>query len=87
MKPALLQSVLFASLALAGAVPVQAADGTKPITQIRPEISSEFRWDFSPIYANWAAWENGMKEIDQKIEAFGKRKGTLKRGPVAILQA
>lgn len=63
-----------------------AAD-TKPETRNRAEIGAEFKWDFSPIYADWAAWENGMKEMEAKMDAFAALKGTLKDGPGAVLKA
>ena len=73
------------SLTLAGGA--MAAGSTKPTTQNRSEIAPEFRWDFTPIYANWQAWEAGMKEIDAKIDAFAQLKGSLKNGPAAVLKA
>ena len=73
------------SLTLAGSA--LAAGSTKPATQNRAEIAPEFRWDFTPIYANWQAWEAGMKEIDAKIDAFAGLKGSLKNGPDAVLKA
>ncbi len=66
---------------------VLAADGAKPATQNRAEIPPEFRWDFSPIYASWEAWEAGMQDIDGRIDAFIKLKGTLRNGPDAVLKA
>jgi oligoendopeptidase F len=53
----------------------------------RAGIPAEYRWDFSPIYANWEAWEAGMKEIQAKMDAFGAFKGTLASGPEAVLAA
>jgi len=73
------------SLTLVGSA--VAAGTTKPATQNRAQIATEFRWDFTPIYANWQAWEAGMTEIDTKIDAFAKLKGSLKNGPGAILKA
>ena len=63
------------------------ADGAKPASQNRSDIAPEFRWDFSPIYANWDSWEAGMQDIDSRIDAFVKLKGTLKNGPDAVLKA
>ncbi|WP_242477776.1 oligoendopeptidase F [Rubrivivax gelatinosus] len=63
------------------------AMAAKPTTRVRAEIPSQYRWDFSPIYANWEAWEAGMREMDQRIDAFAKLQGTLKNGPEAVLAA
>ncbi len=73
------------SLTLAGSA--MAAGSAKPSTQNRAEIAPEFRWDFSPIYASWDAWEAGMKDIDSRIDAFSRLKGSLKNGPDAVLKA
>lgn len=73
-------SVLMASAAMAGG-------SLKPVTQNRDEIAPEFRWDFSPIYADWAAWEAGMADIESRMGEFAKLKGTLKNGPDAVLKA
>ncbi len=60
---------------------------TKPATRNRDEIAADFKWDFSPIYADWAAWEQGMKDMEANMEAFAALKGTLKDGPAAVLKA
>ncbi|MES2957483.1 MAG: oligoendopeptidase F [Pseudomonadota bacterium] len=64
--------------------PAQAA---KPETRNRNEIPAEFRWDFSAIYPSWQAWEAGMAEMEAKMEAFAKLKGSLAQGPAAVLKA
>ncbi len=60
---------------------------TKPTTRNRAEIASDYKWDFSAIYPDWAAWEQGMKDMQAKMDAFTALKGTLKDGPAAILKA
>lgn len=75
------------ALAMAVAGQAFAAGAAKPQTRNRAEIPSEYQWDFSPIYANWEAWELGMKELDEKIDAFAKLQGSLKKGPAAVLRA
>jgi len=45
------------SLALAGN-----AFAAKPVSHNRAEIPAEYRWDFTPIYANWEAWEAAMMQ-------------------------
>ena len=59
----------------------------KPETRVRAEIPAQYRWDFTPIYANWDAWEAGMKETEAKMDSFAVLKGTLKNGPAAVLKA
>ncbi|MCC7458608.1 MAG: oligoendopeptidase F [Nitrospira sp.] len=53
----------------------------------RADIPAEFRWDFSPIYPNWDAWEAGMREMQAGIDAFAALKGTLNNGPDVVLKA
>ena len=60
---------------------------SKPATRNRAEIATEFKWDFAPIYADWAAWEQGMKDMEAKMDTFAALKGTLKDGPDAVLKA
>jgi oligoendopeptidase F len=84
MKKTLLMTTLATavSLALAGQ-----AFAAKPQTRNRAEIPAEYRWDFTPIYASWDAWEGAMKDFDGKIDAFVALKGSLKNGPDAVAKA
>ncbi len=72
--------------ALCAAAVTTAAIAAKPATRNRAEIPAEFRWDFSAIYPSWAAWEEGMKEMDARMEAFAALKGTLAQGPAQLLR-
>ncbi|MET0261516.1 MAG: oligoendopeptidase F [Rariglobus sp.] len=60
---------------------------TKPATRNRAEIDAGFKWDFAPIYADWNAWEQGMKDMEAKMDTFAALKGTLKDGPDVVLKA
>ncbi|HEV7575204.1 MAG TPA: oligoendopeptidase F [Caldimonas sp.] len=73
--------------ALCAAAVTTAALAAKPTTRNRAEIPAEFRWDFSAIYPSWAAWEEGMKEMEARIGAFAALKGTLAQGPAQLLKA
>jgi len=59
----------------------------KPETRIRAEIPAEYKWDFSPIYPSWEAWDAGIKDMEAKMEAFPAMKGTLSNGPDAVVKA
>ncbi len=59
----------------------------KPETRNRAEIPAEFRWDFTAIYPDWTAWEAAMKDMEAKMDAFASLKGSLSRGPEAIIRA
>jgi len=59
----------------------------RPETQKRAEIPAEYKWDFTPIFANWEAWEEGLKQMQVKMDAYAALKGTLAKGPEALLHA
>ncbi|HEY5552148.1 MAG TPA: oligoendopeptidase F [Opitutaceae bacterium] len=59
----------------------------KPETRNRAEIPEQYRWDFTPIYADWEAWDAGMKEMEAKMDEFAALKGSLASGPAAVLKA
>ncbi len=64
----------------------RAAD-LKPATRERALIEAEFKWDFVAIYPGWEAWEEGMRGLSARMDAFAVLKGTLKDGPDALLAA
>jgi oligoendopeptidase F len=73
--------------ALCAAAVSSAALAVKPATRNRAEIPAEFRWDFSPIYPSWSAWEDGLKDMEARMNAFAAFKGTLAQGPAQLLKA
>lgn len=81
----------FGAGAVAGAVltvlAAPPAAAAKPDTRVREEIPAQYRWDFTAIYANWAAWDAAMKEMEAKMDAFAALKGSLASGPQAVLRA
>lgn len=85
IAPSTLRTLLTATTSLL--LMTHAVADTKPATRNRAEIPAEFKWDFSPIYADWTAWEAGMKDMEGKMDAFAALKGTLKDGPDAVLKA
>ncbi|HZP60668.1 MAG TPA: M3 family metallopeptidase, partial [Opitutaceae bacterium] len=58
-----------------------------PATHNRAEIPAKYKWDFTPIFASWDAWDEGMKTLDAKMSEFAALKGTLAKGPDAVLRA
>ncbi len=59
----------------------------RPETQKRVDIPAEYKWDFTPIFENWEAWEAGLKQMQVKMDAYAALKGTLAKGPEALLHA
>jgi oligoendopeptidase F len=86
MKKSVLAGVVFSAVALA-CLQATSAFAAKPTTQVRAEIPAQYRWDFTAIYPSWDAWEAGMKDMEAKMDAFAKLKGTLAKGPAAVLKA
>ena len=74
-------------LCCATLVSAPAAIAAKPDTRIRAEIPAQFRWDFTAIYKDWAAWEAGLRDMEVKMDAFAALKGSLAQGPQAVLKA
>ncbi|HRE80339.1 MAG TPA: oligoendopeptidase F [Opitutaceae bacterium] len=79
---------LFSGL-LVAALPMLTSQtaSAKPETRNRAEIPAQYRWDFTAIYADWAAWDAAMKDMEGKMDAFAALKGTLNSGPDAVLKA
>ena len=59
----------------------------RPASRQRADIPAQFRWDFSPIFASWEAWEAGLRDMETRMDAFARLEGTLARGPQALLDA
>jgi oligoendopeptidase F len=64
-----------------------AASSAAPTVRNRADIAPELKWDFTAIYPSLQAWEEGMREMDAKMQAFPARQGTLAQGPAAVLAA
>ena len=63
------------------------AEAAQPASRNRSDIPAQYRWDFTPIYPGWDAWEAGMKDLEAKMDAFAKLKGSLAQGPAQLLKA
>jgi len=59
----------------------------KPTTLIRADIPAQYRWDVSPLFPTWEAWEQGMQALDARMTEFAALRGTLAGGPAAVLHA
>lgn len=77
----------FIASALAIALAMLAEPTATAAPRQRADVPAEFKWDFSPIFADWAAWEAGMADMERRMDAFAKLKGSLAQGPQALLAA
>jgi oligoendopeptidase F len=50
-------------------------------------VTPGFECDFSAAYPGAQAREQGMREMDAKMQAFAARQGALAQGPAAVLAA
>ena len=73
--------------ALCAAAVSTSAIAAKPASGNRADVPAEYKWDFSAIYPDWAAWEAAMKEMDTRIDGLASLKGTLGQGPAQLLKA
>jgi oligoendopeptidase F len=52
----------------------------------RDEIPAEYKWNLNDIYKSWNEWENGLKDLETKMDEVTKYKGKLKDGPEVLLK-
>ena len=53
----------------------------------RDDIPARYTWDLSAICADWNAWSESYGKLDAAITAFMQFRGTLAKGPDALLSA
>src|SRR4029453_16904583 len=53
----------------------------------RQVIPVPYTWDLSHICGSWDEWQASYKDLEQEIEAFKSRQGTLASGADAVLGA
>ncbi len=53
----------------------------------RDDIDAKYKWDLNDIYSGWQEWEQGLTDLEQKMEAFAGLKGSLAKGPESLLKA
>jgi oligoendopeptidase F len=51
----------------------------------RDAVNPKYTWDLSAIFSNWAAWENGFRDLEAGVEAFSQFEGKLASGPDQLL--
>lgn len=56
-------------------------------TRRRDQVPERFKWNLADIFPDWTAWEAGYKQLESGIERYASLKGTLSRGPDALLGA
>jgi oligoendopeptidase F len=53
---------------------------------VRDSIPEQYKWDLSPIYPSWEAWEADIPKVEALIENYKSLQGTLANGPDAFLK-
>ena len=56
-------------------------------TRRREDIPSAYRWNLDDIYPDWEAWERAYSTLDKQIDQYAALRGTLAKGPDALLHA
>lgn len=51
----------------------------------RDAVDPKFTWDLTAIFADWAAWEAGVHELEHGVETFTQFEGTLAQGADRLL--
>ena len=74
-----LLSLALMSLALTAAIPVHAVE--------RSEVPVQYTWDLRTLYPTDAAWLAAKKNIEGRIPALEKFKGTLGKSPASLADA
>jgi oligoendopeptidase F len=66
-----------------------ATAGVAPAPQLRDrkKIPDRFKWNLSPIFPDWGAWQAAYDELDKKIDASAALQGTLAKGAEYLLTA
>ena len=52
----------------------------------RDEIESKYKWNLNDIYSGWDVWEQGLVDLEQKMDAIVELKGTLAKSPENLLK-
>ena len=53
----------------------------------RQDIDTRYKWNVADIFPSWEAWEDGYKRFEALIDQYAALKGTLAKGPDALLRA
>ncbi|HYT73312.1 MAG TPA: oligoendopeptidase F [Vicinamibacterales bacterium] len=51
----------------------------------RAEIPDRFKWNVQDIFESWDEWETAYKQLETGVERYAALKGTLSKGPAALL--
>ena len=53
----------------------------------RGAIPTPYTWDLSHICRSWDEWQESYRELEQEVEAFRSRQGSLASGADALIAA
>jgi oligoendopeptidase F len=70
-------------------MPAETLSSTAPPVRSRNriEISDRFKWNVGDIFPSWEAWDEAYKQLEAGVDRYAELKGTLSRGPDALLAA
>jgi oligoendopeptidase F len=61
------------------------ATSVSTLVPARDAVDPKYTWDLSAIFRDWAAWETGFRELEQRVDGFSQFEGTLAQGPDRLL--
>jgi oligoendopeptidase F len=63
------------------------APATATVVPSRDTVEVRHTWDLSAIFADWTAWQAGLRDLEKSIEAFPQFEGTLALGASRLLES
>src|SRR5262249_9211873 len=60
------------------------ATETPPRSRVRDEVDPRYRWDLTPIFTGWEAWEDACDELGHLVDRLARLQGTVASGPAAL---
>lgn len=56
-------------------------------SRTRADVPEGERWNLADIFPSWEAWKAAYDDLERRVQAYGRRKGTLGRGGDTLLDA
>ncbi len=56
-------------------------------SRARPDVPERERWNLADIFASWEAWRQAYDDLEQRVQTYAGRKGTLGRDAGHLLAA
>jgi oligoendopeptidase F len=64
---------------------ISSAPAAATVVPPREAVDPKYTWDLSAIFADWASWEAGFRDLEHGVDTFRRFEGTLAQGPEPLL--